>query len=345
MRHLLAAAALAALVGHAAAVRADAVADLDAEVARVEGARTELEARRAELERKSQDEAREITRLKGEAAGVARDYRLGQLLAAAQERAVELDRLQADLRARGEALTGGRKRLIAAIDRALDEPKLPDARRAELVRRRAAETARMAGGATAVEIARPTADPLDGPADLDEKADLLKDSEERLRREVDRLGHRIEGVEGRRRLRERAGEVDDDLFGELGTGRRLVRVTQLPTVTHGPTGTADNGAAKDSGGAQSPAAGPNGATGGAGMNFAGGQPGGEVPDTRFGVSLRGVIDPSTLDDLRRAEGTSDLEGQLRALKRMQGSLRSLADDLGRREGDLRRRARDIRPRK
>lgn len=335
--------AFAAVLALSGGARADGVGDLGAELTRLDGARAEVEGRRAALDRKNQEEAREIERLKGEPSGVGRDYRLGQLLASAQERALELDRLQADLRTRDEALAASRRRLLAACDRALEEGKLPDARRVEIARLRAVEAGRLAGSAPSggVAIARPVADPLDGPSELGEKADLLKDSEDRLRREVDRLGRRIDSVEMRRRLRERAGAVDDDLFVESDTGRRTLRVTPLAAVPHTAGGAGD---AKD--GAQTPTAGsPNGPPpGGGSLGF--GSTGGETfADPRYGVSLRGVIDPSTLDDLRRAEAGADLEGQLRALHRMQGGLKSLADDLGRREGDLRKRAREIRPRK
>ena len=71
----------------------------------------------------------------------------------------------------------------------------------------------------------------------------------------------------------------------------------------------------------------------------------EASETRLGVSLRGVVDPGTLDELRRAEAGSDPEAQLRALRRMQSGLKTLADDLGRRESELRKRAREIKPRK
>lgn len=331
--------AIAFALAFGAAARADGVSDLGAEVARLDRARTEVESRRATLEKSHREEARAIERLKAEAPGVARDYQLGQRLASAQERALELDRLQADLRGRDEEISRVRRTLIEACDRALDDRKVPDAQRVEIARRRAAESARFAeipasGGG---EIARPVADPLDGPAELDDKADLLRDSEERLQREADRLGRRIDGVESRRRLRERANDVDDDLFVESGTGRRTVRLT--------PIGAAPRDAKSD--GAQAtPMAGVGtnnpAPTGGTTLNNLSG--GGEA-DGRFGVSLRSVIDPSTVDDLRRAEVGSDLDGQLRALRRMQGGLKALADDLGRRESDLRKRAREIRPRK
>ncbi|MSP62045.1 MAG: hypothetical protein EXR72_17275 [Myxococcales bacterium] len=331
---------------NAAFAATDPVADLAAEVSRADAARGEVEARRATLEQRSQEEAREIERQKAQPAGVARDYRLGQLLATAQDRASELDQLAADLRSRDESLAPLRTKLVAACDRALEDPALPDLRRADLVRRRAAESARLAAAASQadLEIARPSLDPLDGPSELAEKADLLKDSEDKLRREVLRLGRRIEGVEGRRRLRERAGAVDDDLFGESSTGRRVVRVAP---VTQGAAADAARGGTAFE--AEQPKASPAPQAGGApGTNGPPSDAGKNNLDAsvpRLGVSMRGMIDPATLDDLHRAEAGQDLDAQLRALRRVQGNLKGLADDLGRRESDLRRRAREIKPRK
>ncbi len=307
-----------ALVAAAGLAAADEVADLGAAMARSEAAR-------AQLAQKNADEAREIDRLKAQPAGVARDYRLGQLLEATQDRAAELDRLQ------GEAASL-RAKLVAACDAVIADKSQPQAARDAAAARRASLVER-----PSVEIARPAVDPLDGAQELSEKADLIKDSEDRLRREVERIGKRIDGVESRRRLRERAAAVDDDLFLESSSSRRVVRVAPVQA---------------DRNGAQTPAS-PNFAAGMSSDGKSAGAPGGTTNgladggggETRLGASLRGALDPSLLDELRRAEAGQDLDRQVRALRKMQGSLRSLADDLARREADLRARARDIKPRK
>jgi hypothetical protein len=333
MRFTLAAACLFA----ALPALADPLADMAGDVARAEAARAEVEARRAPLEKKNADEAREIERLKAAAPGVARDYRLGQLLSAAQDRAGDLDRLQADLRARDEALAGLRQKLVAECDRVAGDPQSTPAQRADASAKKAAELAHEK--AATVEIARPSVDPLDGSQELTEKADLLKDSEDRLRKEVDRIGKRIDSVENRRRLRERANAIDDDLFLENGSGRRMVHVGPVDTrggVTQ-QTPTSADGAKNNS---PAPSFGFGGADPGATANNGSGG-----SESRIGASLRGALDPQTLDELRRAEAGQDLDRQLRALKKMQTSLRGVADDLARREADLRGRARDIKPRK
>ncbi len=330
MRFTLAAACLFA----ALPALADPLADMAGDVARAEAARAEVEARRAPLAQKNADEAREIERLKAQAPGVARDYRLGQLLSAAQDRAAELDRLQADVRSRDEAITGLRQKLIAECDRVAGDPQSTAAQCTDAAAKKAAELAKEKSGT--VEIARPAVDPLDGSQELTEKADLLKDSEDRLRKEVERLGKRIDSVENRRRLRERANAIDDDLFIENGSGRRTVHVGPVDTRTAGLN--ADSGNGKN---ANSPT--PTQNFGGFDPNSPASPGGGS--ESRLGASLRGALDPQTLDELRRAEAGQDLDRQLRALKKMQTSLRGVAEDLARREADLRGRARDIKPRK
>jgi hypothetical protein len=331
MRFTLAAACLFA----ALPALADPLADMAGDVARAEAARAEVEARRAPLAQKNADEGKEIERLKAQTPGVARDYRLGQLLSAAQDRAAELDRLQSDLRARDEAIAGLRQKLVAECDRVAGDPQSTPAMRADAAAKKAAELAKEKSAT--VEIARPSVDPLDGSQELTEKADLLRDSEDRLRKEVDRIGKRIESVENRRRLRERANAIDDDLFIENGSGRRTVHVGPVDTRN---LSAQDSGNNKNAGGTNSPAPAQN-------FGFdpqSPSSPGG-ASESRIGASLRGALDPQTLDELRRAEAGQDLDRQLRALKKMQTSLRGVAEDLARRETDLRNRARDIKPRK
>jgi hypothetical protein len=309
---------------------ADPVSDLDAQIAQTEAHRADAARERTRLEQESAALAKTVDALKAQPAGPVRDVKLQRALAEAQEMAQALDKLQAQLRTIDLPLFDLHKRLAGELARAAADSSLSAEKRAELARRRDAEMARLGAGAPALEIAIPNADAVDGPAELADKADLLKDSEDKLRREIDRLGKRIDGVEGRRRLRERAGAVDEDLFIESGTGRRVVHV--------GPI-TADKRAEQPTaGGAFSPRSNENGA-----QSFSDAAGGGGT--IAYGASLRGVIDPSTLDELRRAEAGQDLDRQLRALRKMQSNLRGVADDLGRREADLRRRAGQIKPRK
>jgi hypothetical protein len=61
--------------------------------------------------------------------------------------------------------------------------------------------------------------------------------------------------------------------------------------------------------------------------------------------LRNLVDPSTLDELRRADSSDDLERQVRALKRAQGELDGLARELEKRARALSSRADELKHKK
>jgi len=348
--------------------RADALGDVrarEADVQRLEGERAQLDARRGKLETESQRLAGEIDRAKAEAPGVRRDARLQELLAQHESAADELQKLSADSRARAQAVLQARRALMAACDRAL-QGSLPEARRLELARVRTAQATVLAAPPQPLGIGKPTeASTLDGPRDLAEKADLLRDSGDKLKREVARLAMRIDDVERRRHLRERAGAVDDDVFGELTSNRHVARSSTA--------GTQNAGAASDRGGSAAPPSAPStsngaGGTGGAGAPAPGGgggvtTGGGGAPPPSSGPSfgfsgadtagkssdtttvLRNLVDPATLDELRRADGTDDLERQVRALRRAQSELDSLAKELEKRAKALNARADELKHKK
>ena len=379
-RVLLALIAVLALSGVA---RADALGDVGAQraqVARLDGERAQLDGRRVRLEHESQELAGDIDRWKAEPAGVRRDLKLQELLAAQQAKASELDQVAGELRARSSSLLAARRALMAACDRALSG-SLPEARRLELARLRTAQVTILALPPQPLGIGKPqpAVDPLDSPRELEEKADLLRDSQDKLKREVERLSSRIDDVERRRHLRERAGAVDEDWFGEASSNRRVARVsgssgaTTSQSAGRGASDTAATPAAGTAttgggaaGGAPSPGAGGAGAggggatSGGGGSNSAGGgstpapsAPG--VPPSNGFVGgeknndsatvLRNLVDPATLDELRRADGSDDLERQVRALKRAQGELQGLANDLAKRANSLSQRANELKHRK
>lgn len=317
--------------------------------------------RRSELEEQSQTLAGEIERTKAARAGVRRDSALQRLLAAQKAQSDVLERLATELRGRGSLLAGARRKLLADCDRALAQP-LDEARRVELIRLRAQTAAELAGPERPLGVVQTRADPLDGPRELFDKADLLRDSEDKLRREVGRLAVRIEGVERRRHLRERAGALDDDLFGEAMSNRRAARVVLAGTGSSHGTGS-DTGSAPGSGAPGSGAPGGNGSPGGSNTPAPPGPggssppsapkggdsdgpappPGGPAGDTA--AVLRNLVDPATLDELRRAGGNNDLELQLRALRRARHELERMADEFDRRARALAARAAELKRRK
>jgi len=61
--------------------------------------------------------------------------------------------------------------------------------------------------------------------------------------------------------------------------------------------------------------------------------------------LRNLVDPATLEELRRADGGDDLERQVRALKKAQGELEGMAAELERRARSLNTRADELKRQK
>jgi hypothetical protein len=219
---LLTAATLACWAGVASA---DELGDARSRVIKLENDWTQLDASRVRLERESNDLGAQIEQVKSEPAGVRRDFKLRELLAQAKSKADELTRVAAELRWRTAPLGDARLKLIAACDRALGQPNLNEARRLELARLRTTQAALLATPTAPLGKVAPVAvDPLDGPRELKEKADLLRDSGDKLKREVARLSARIDDVERRRHLRERAGAVDEDWFGETTSNRKFARI-------------------------------------------------------------------------------------------------------------------------
>jgi hypothetical protein len=355
---------------------ADALSDLrarEAEVVKRDGERAQADKAFKKLSQEGQALAADIEKLKAEPAGVRRDFRLQELLADAKAKSDALEKLSAEQRAKAAPLANARRALVAACDRALGA-QLPEATRLELSRLRTAQVTLLTLPAAPLGKPQVEADPLDGPRELSEKADLLRDSEDKLRREVGRLARRIDDVERRRHLRERAGAVDEDWFGEATSNRRVARVAGVGAAGAGRNSeSADKAAAADPGRgaaapnspppAQSPSPAPGGFAGGGATGTGGGSggtgtggggigAGGSFSDSPASAGradsssvLRNLVDPSTLAELRSADGSDDLERQLRALRRAQGELEGMAKDLGRRAQSLSSRAADLKKQK
>jgi hypothetical protein len=386
-RVLLLAALLAAppVLGIAAAApSASAAGDLGAlgaAVRRAEGEVAPLHQRRATLATEAAALAGEIDARKRAPAGVRRDLELQRLLAASKAKTDELERVQAELRWREPALSELRRKLVLAIDAALERGAQAESSRLELERLRTATIAALASPATPLQIARDpaaaTADPLDGPRELRGKADLLRDSGDKLRREATRIASRIDGVERRHHLRERAVAVDDDMFGEASSNRHVTRTTGALVTSHGNTNadrTSTGGAPaspatptltkQPTGGVPAPSTnpsqqgGPTAATtnnpptdgvdkgNGGGGTFSGPNlatpPAARVAESTV---LTNLIDPATLEELRRADVIDDVDRQTRALRRAQTELESLAKELDRRALVLEQRADALRKQK
>lgn len=314
---------------------ADALAQSRADVTQREAAQHDLARAQEKLLAANQRTNREIDALKAQAEEPARDAKLQSLLALAQSRAQELEKLEAQLRAAQDALQRARQTLAQRCDQALAAPSLPDSQRVELIRLRAVQIAALVQPARpvgAVGAPGTAANPLDGPRELEEKADLLRDSSDKLRKEARRIATRIDDLERRRHLRERSSALDEDWFSESTSNRRFARTTTQPTT-----------AKSESTGAQNPAfAGPPAGAGGTADRGPEANDAAANPSVETATVLRNLVDPATLEELRRADRGDDVDRQIKALRRAQSELDSLAGDLDKKGKSLSRRAQEIR---
>ncbi len=254
------------------------------------------------------------------------------------------------LEAERERLRGELDRVAAEIDalkkagRGVGDDYRLRARLADaeaLARRLIEIEARLGLRAPAKPAPLPVAAPTDGPADLDAKADILADQSRRVRGEADALGRRVTEIKGRRELRRRAADLERDPFAPLESSKRRVASIAAPSVTPGTSGgdhSASNGSASSpnppltAGGTPStvtlsPTASPSPmpvsgvtATGAASTSLS--------LELRA-LELRDLLDPATLADIRRLEGTGARAptGSLEALERAVAALRARADTL------------------
>ena len=172
----------------------------------------------------------------------------------------------------------------------------------------------------------PVAEPTDGPADLDAKADILADQSRRVRGEADALGRRVAELKGRQELRRRAADLDRDPFGPLeGSKRRVASVASSSAGTHSTVSDSSGGGSKA---AVTPGVGPQTVTGApptaSPLPVTSGT-GASMPT--LAVELRDLLDPATVADIRRLEGAKAPAGSVPALERAVAALRARADSL------------------
>ncbi len=301
---------------------------------------------------------------------------LEQKLAASQELSRSLAALAGRVRALEATIAAERRALIEAIDGEL-AGNVTDARRAELAALRK-ETLDRAAAATSrvVSIAQPKVGKLDDPADLAEKAALLAASERKLRAQAGVLARRAAGMDKRLKLRRAAERANDgDLFADDSPRRRAATAGETrktggnadaaenaggrTNVPNAPSETNDGAFSQTpSGAAPPPSPGPAQSNGDA----TGGQPAPQgtsspIPAVRTprdadvdlagdpSVVLVDVLDPATLAELRTAQRTGDPARQISALRKAEASLRTLADDLARRQAAMKKRAAELRKQK
>lgn len=327
------------------------------EISALEQQRTLLERHRTRLEALLDEHGRRVARLKAQPAGVGRDYQLQAALRESQAVASKLTALRAQLRAAVE-------RLIAEYSEAARRASSDGERaryqklRSELVGKRSQDTR---------IVTRERAGRLDSPEDLDEKADLLQDSEEKVRRQLRQVEAKLAQLENRARIQRHGKALDDNPFVEESPRRtgQARRTSAAPNAA----GATSAGESNEAGGRTSPPAGKSGtpnapapppspgsfdADASAGPSYAGASgatakapaaPDGLRAGSEVIISIRDVMDPAILKDPKLGTKGDDLKAHLAALRNASQRLRQVAGQLSTQAKDLRQRARTLRTQK
>jgi hypothetical protein len=190
--------------------------------------------------------------------------------------------------------------------------------------------------------AAPEARPSDDRADLEAKADILVDQARRLNSQADVLAMRVSDLRGREELHRRAGQLERDPFSPLEQAKRRVATTSTSGATSGSSSDGSGRAAGAAGpgpttvttstGTSAPSIDATKTAGGAGSSLIGQAP---VPvpagagDSSSSVSaqFQGILDASTLAEIRRLEGPSSSKGNLQAMERALSALRARSAQL------------------
>jgi hypothetical protein len=197
------------------------------ELVRLRAEERALVSQRTELSAKLSGESRLIAELKANAAGPVAEARLRREMAGAQELARELDALEGRLSAL-------RRQGLALADRVIADERDPG------LRAQAATTrAELAQALTAPVRPSPLAQALgvreaatDGPTDLREKADLLKDTQDKVERELALVERRYAAAQRRRELQRSVRALDADPFVEDARRRWPISASHVtPSAT------------------------------------------------------------------------------------------------------------------
>src|SRR5262245_33039898 len=181
------------------------------QLVRLRAEETQLVRSRAELAAKLDDQTRALDALKARAAGPVEHARLEAAMAEAQELARRLIALDAQLAAK-------RRAALLAADRVIAEER--DANlRAQAIQARADMASALAapasagppGVAAAVGIRE---NATDGPEDIREKADRLKDTADKIQRELGVLDRKYGAAQRRSELQRQVRSFESNVFAE-----------------------------------------------------------------------------------------------------------------------------------
>jgi len=293
-----------------------------------------LDAHRSRLEGLLSHQVKRIQRLKRKG-GVRRDFQLKQALRQNQELARRLNQLQPRLRTL-------RTTLLKAYNHALRNTK-DKAHRLELLKQR--NKLQKTLPQTPKRIVVPDkVNPLDSPEDLEEKADLLKDSAGKIKKQLRVLQSQIKRFKHRAKLKRFGRSVDDSPFVEASPRRlakskssasKLRSESNPKTAPEQQTGSPENNKfGNHLGGSPAPKTPPP-------PGYSSSDSGGSGNRAQLNLSIRGIMDPSLLKELRKAQKSGDFKQRLKALVKAQKRLEKLAQKLNKRAKQLRKRAKGM----
>lgn len=222
--------------------------------------------------------------------------------------------------------------------------------------------------AAPIVLAAPEARPLDDPAALEAKADILSDQAHRLESQAGLLAGRMTELRGRQELRRRAGQLERDPFSPLEQSKRRIAAgapmgTTNGTDLGGPV--TPKGGVPAGGFVPPPSRGGSEGVAGTGTTTTPATPGstitadsaritstGSLAQTAVPVGapaatdapgsvagqFRGVLDAATLAEIRRLEGLGSPGSNLQAMERALSALRERAALLRASAANLRARA-------
>jgi len=175
------------------------------------------------------EQSARIARLKRQQQGLQRDAQLQRALREAQSVAARLDALQQG------SVKRARARLEQTYRQALAAPIADRGLRARLLERQARLRARASRAPTRIVVGV-TADPLDDADDLETKADLLRDSADKVERELRAVRTQLATLERRATLQRHQAAASSDLFIEeaprwVAQARSSVSASTTPEAT------------------------------------------------------------------------------------------------------------------
>lgn len=277
------------------------------------------------LDKHYQEQLAEIDRLKRQRPSWRRDRQLRERMSESHGTAQKLAALDQRVRSFDARLERDRRALVAAIDRELAAGPVPGRKALVAGWRRTMQRA-LARGAKKIVIPDDTLDPLADPEELEYQASLLRQSEEQLAHELDRLdkqARRYQRMAELREKRSRATELaglDDDQPRRTTAHRGGERASSAePEADQAPT---------------APPGGPPAPPDDTGGN--------EIEDPMFDVVLADVVDASTIRALRAAEGSSDPAVKARAADKARQEVKDRLERLQKRRALIQSRAKSLR---